>query len=98
MLRRRDKFLGESCNCILCQNGVEETIEHLFFDCPFAITRWFVLGILWDGDSNIHHEICIAIQQFKQPFFAEIFVIGAWTIWNERNDYIFNHKPPSFTS
>jgi hypothetical protein len=28
----------------------------------------------------------------------EIFMIGAWTIWNERNYYIFNHKPPSFTS
>jgi hypothetical protein len=25
----------------------------------------------------------------------EIFVIGAWTIWKERNDLIFNHKPPS---
>jgi hypothetical protein len=26
----------------------------------------------------------------------EIFMIGAWTICNERNDYVFNHKPPSY--
>jgi hypothetical protein len=25
-------------------------------------------------------------------------MIGAWTIWNERNDYVFNHKPPSCAS
>jgi hypothetical protein len=24
----------------------------------------------------------------------EIFMIGAWCIWNERNDLIFNGKPP----
>jgi hypothetical protein len=26
----------------------------------------------------------------------EIFMICAWTIWNERNDFIFNHMPPYF--
>ena len=31
MLRRRCKFLVEGYNCALCQDGVEETIEHLFF-------------------------------------------------------------------
>jgi hypothetical protein len=25
----------------------------------------------------------------------EIFMIGAWILWKERNDFIFNHKPPS---
>jgi hypothetical protein len=23
-------------------------------------------------------------------------MICAWTIWNERNDFIFNHMPPYF--
>jgi len=31
MLRRRNKFLEEGYNCVLCQEGVEETSEHLFF-------------------------------------------------------------------
>jgi hypothetical protein len=99
MLRRRDKFLEEGYNCIIYQDGVEETMEHLFFNRPSAmIGAWIALGILWDEDSIIQYKIYIVIQQFNQPFFMEIFMIGAWTRWNEKNDYIFNHKPPSFVS
>lgn len=46
ILRRRKKFLEEGYNCVLCQDGVEETIEHLFFDCPLAVSRWYALGII----------------------------------------------------
>jgi hypothetical protein len=35
MLRRRNMEL-ESFNCVLCNAQAEETIEHLFIDCPFA--------------------------------------------------------------
>jgi hypothetical protein len=28
----------------------------------------------------------------------EIFMIGVWAVWNEGNDYVFNHKPPSCAS
>jgi hypothetical protein len=73
-------------------------MEHLFFDCPFAITRWFALGIQWNENSNVHHKILLAEQQFNQPFFMEILLIGDWAIWNERNDYVFNHKTPSYAS
>jgi hypothetical protein len=27
-----------------------------------------------------------------QPFFMEIVMIGAWCIWKERNDFIFNGR------
>jgi hypothetical protein len=28
----------------------------------------------------------------------EMFMIVAWIIWKERNDYIFNQKPPSLAT
>jgi hypothetical protein len=31
-----------------------------------------------------------AKQQFSTDFFMEIFMLGAWLIWNQRNDAIFN--------
>lgn len=95
ILRRRKKFLQSGYNCVLCQNGVEETSEHLFFDCPSASSRWFSLGITWEENANIHQKLHIAKQAFSGPFFMEIFLIGAWCLWNERNNLIFNSKIPS---
>jgi hypothetical protein len=59
-----------------------------------VLCRWFALGITWNAHLNIHHKIQAAKLDFAQPFFMEIFMIGAWCIWNERNDLIFNGKPP----
>jgi hypothetical protein len=49
----------------------------------------------WDENSNVFHKLYIAELQFSKPYFMEIFMIGAWILWKERNDFIFNHKPPS---
>jgi hypothetical protein len=98
MLRRRNKVLVDGYNCVLCHEGAEETLEHLFFDCPSAACRWLALGINWATNSNVHQKIYIARQAFVEPFFMEIFLIGAWCIWNERNDLIFNKKQPSLAS
>lgn len=98
ILRRRKKFLEEGYNCVLCQEELEETLEHLFFDCSSAACRWFALGIVWNGNVNIHDKIYLAKQEFMQPFFMEIFLIGCWTIWNERNNLIFNNRVPSVST
>ena len=94
ILKRRRKFLEEGSNFALCYEGVEETTNHLFFDCQSAVCRWFALGISWDEKSNIHQKLYSAKQEFGQPFFMEVFMIGAWCLWNERNDFIFNGKAP----
>jgi hypothetical protein len=39
ILRRRRKHLDEGYSCVLCHENIEETVEHLFFDCSSAITR-----------------------------------------------------------
>jgi hypothetical protein len=39
-----------------------------------------------------------AKQQFQTPFFMEIFIIGAWQIWKQRNNFIFDRGRPSFSS
>jgi hypothetical protein len=37
-----------------------------------------------------------ASAQFHNKFFMDIFIIGAWLIWKQRNDWIFNRIRPSF--
>ena len=48
MLRRRHLNIQDSAICVMCSSGEEETIEHLFFDCPFAKKCWATLHIQWD--------------------------------------------------
>jgi hypothetical protein len=41
------------------------------------------------------------MEEARQSFnidFMEVFIIGAWQIWKERNNFIFNRAIPSFTS
>jgi hypothetical protein len=37
-------------------------------------------------------------KSFNSEFFMEVFIIGAWQIWKERNNIIFNRAHPSFSS
>lgn len=95
MLRRRGKYLEEGYCCVLCQDTIEETIAHLFFDCPSGVTKWFAMGIIWDDELGIHDKVIKVKDTFPYPFFMEIFMIGAWCICNERNAFNFERKAPS---
>lgn len=58
------QFLDEGYNCALCQDGREETVEHIFFDRPSLVTKWFAMGINWHEDANIHEKLHFAKQAF----------------------------------
>jgi hypothetical protein len=92
-LRRRKKVLDEGYNCVMCHNSEEETAAHLFFNCPVAASKWFSLGIVWEENLSVHQKLLQARLDFGQPFFMEIFMIGAWCLWKQRNDVIFEGKP-----
>jgi hypothetical protein len=34
--------------------------------------------------------------QFPHKFFMEVFIIMAWSIWKQRNNFIFNKVRPIF--
>jgi hypothetical protein len=39
-----------------------------------------------------------ARHDFNSKFFMGIFILGAWQIWKQRSDFIFNRGSPSFLS
>jgi hypothetical protein len=45
-LRRRKRMNFQSVNCVLCSQGAEETLKHLFFKCEFAQSCWTTLRVL----------------------------------------------------
>jgi hypothetical protein len=44
----------------------------------------------WDFNLPFHRMMEQAKQQYTSDFFMEIFMLGAWLIWKERNGTIFS--------
>nr|TKW27614.1 hypothetical protein SEVIR_3G268400v2 [Setaria viridis] len=84
-----------SYNCVLCQQGVEETLFHLLLECPFAQECWIHLSLF----PNTQDEPYTILQSFRDqlhvPFFMEVIILMCWIIWMGRNDLIFKVLNPS---
>jgi hypothetical protein len=94
--RKNFKVRGDNYNCALCQLQREETAFHLFFNCPFSQDCWRHLNIQWNYQINFFATFQQARDLHGSPFFMEVFIIAAWQIWKQRNNFIFNRGRPSF--
>jgi len=88
------KWKGDS-KCNFCR--LEETIQHLFFDCQMAHFVWNMLYITF----NIHqpksasHMFGSWLRSFALEIRGQIIVGMAamcWAIWLNRNDAVFQRK------
>jgi hypothetical protein len=77
---------------------VDEDIDHLFFDCPFAQACWSKLGISWNMSIKVCDRVVAAASSNNVNFFMEIFIIATWEIWNLRNSIIFDISVASIQS
>lgn len=94
MLQKRS-FQLPSYDCVLCGVLHLETRDHLFFHCAFAKTCWAYLCGSFTPVANVHLNVESLKRKLKVPFFMEIIIMGAWSIWKVRNDFIFNQRIPS---
>ena len=81
-------------NCVCCIASVEETLMHLFIQCPFAQACWNSIGVI-----VVQADPFVTLDQLKNqlgvPFFMEIIIVMSWCIWMQRNDLIFKGIQPS---
>jgi hypothetical protein len=97
-LIKRNWVGSETC----CFCDCKEFIQHLFFDCPFAKVVWRIIYMTFGlaPPKNITNLFGnwlkgIPTKELIQ-FRAEVCMV-IWTMWNTRNDLIFNkQKSPSF--
>lgn len=47
MLVRRHYTIEGGTDCLLCNDHIEETLEHMIFNCNFSMTCWQSIGITW---------------------------------------------------
>jgi hypothetical protein len=82
----------------MCTTPPEETIEHMLFHCPFSQVCWATLNISCQQHGHRLQIIEQAKSQWTRPMFMEIFIIGASSIWKERNSRLFDNKIPDLDS
>jgi len=97
ILRRKSMYLY-SYNCVLCQLNVEESVTHLFLDCPFARSCWSCFNIFLNQDSQFPEAILEVKSQVSSQFFMILVILLCWAIWTARNDHIFKNIPASVTA
>jgi hypothetical protein len=93
---KKYKLEENNYNCVLCSGNREETTFHLFFSCSFSRECWRYLNINWNFSLDFYTMMDVEKHQCTSTFFMETFMLGAWLIWKQRNDYIFNRSRPSF--
>ncbi|GJN24109.1 hypothetical protein PR202_gb11827 [Eleusine coracana subsp. coracana] len=79
LLRRKNRTL-ESYSCALCDQNMEETLFHLFFECSFTQQCWLFLDIQWSTDLQPDAMLLQARQHFNSKIFREVLIIACWTI------------------
>ena len=98
MLKRRHYNIGDDHNCFLCDQSIEETVEHMIFTCVFSRQCWSKLGIIWDPFPGRLQAIQDQKNNHPSPLFLEKFIVAAWSMWKERNNHHFRAIPPSLQS
>lgn len=94
LLQRRNMEL-DSYTCDLCILRRIESVAHLFLRCNFAKACWSSIGVSFISTRplmNISRQIK---GQLPSPFYMEIIILMAWSIWTTRNDWIFQNVDPT---
>jgi hypothetical protein len=96
MLQRRHiNIQGGDLLCVMCNEGEQETIDHLFFACPFAKACWAAINFAWDDTADILDRLILGGAEHPLPFFSEAAMVAAWELWKLRNDKVFQRRNPS---
>ena len=88
----------DSYACELCNTGQEETLEHLFFQCPFAVSCWNLLHLQVPLQATVLEIMDSLAAQLRTPIFMNILILLCWTIWCTRNGVIFDNQSASLPS
>jgi hypothetical protein len=83
ILQRKDMHL-ESYTCDMCILQRLETNAHLFLRCNFARACWEAIDISVVTSRLVPHTINRISRHLRVPFFMEIIILMAWSIWKTR--------------
>jgi hypothetical protein len=92
---------GSDLSCPMC-GLAEETVDHLFFSCKFALQLWyrlyFWLGVFTccPGDRRNHFQqhVAFSLSSKQNVWWRSVWLAVVWGIWVSRNDLVFRQRVP----
>jgi hypothetical protein len=84
----------DSYSCELCILQ-KQKLRHLFYRCSFTKCCWQQIGIFVPTWLRPHRATRYIKRKLGVSFSMEIIVLMSWSIWTERNKWIFNNEDPS---
>jgi hypothetical protein len=92
----------ESKDCVFCRK-VEETSQHLFLHCNFALGVWYAifnwLGFAYISPPNLLISFAsmagMGVSKRRKKGLLLLWQVVLWSIWRARNDRLFNNKEAS---
>jgi hypothetical protein len=94
----RKNFHLQSYDCVCINCPLEETLEHLFWNCPFAEICWDFICPSRRNDLQFLEGIVDIKEKLQLPFAMDIIMLAAWGIWIVRNNKIFGNISATFQS
>jgi hypothetical protein len=81
--------------CCFCDH--DETIQHLFFACPFAKILWRIIYLTFNipapmNVNNLFDNWLNGVSKKDKGYIRVGVCALLWVIWNVRNDFVFNKK------
>uniref|UniRef100_A0A803NKP8 RNase H type-1 domain-containing protein n=1 Tax=Cannabis sativa TaxID=3483 RepID=A0A803NKP8_CANSA len=98
MIQLRTKRVEVSSVCPVC-NSQEESIFHALVGCPAAALCWNRVGIgTAASQQNTFFDWCASKFLVCDADQKKLIVALCWSIWNARNDKVWNNKTSSVES
>jgi hypothetical protein len=82
----------------MCTHPPEETLEHMLFFCPFSLSCWSTINMIWASHGDRLEIIKQGRIAWNKQLFMETFMLGAWNLWKERKNMLFNGISPTVSS
>ncbi|KAF8671847.1 hypothetical protein HU200_049844 [Digitaria exilis] len=91
---RRNICTVDESYCALCPS-VEETDNHIFFECALARNTWECIGVDPDGGSCRHPWLMGRELPLPSSVQYDAILLVFWQLWKARNAMIFNQEQRS---
>lgn len=98
-LKTRDRLSrfvqNMDANCALCHNSIE-SLNHLFYDCPFAHNVWHLSGLYATpiNAPNLISWLDDLVSLNNDKLLLSHILLICWQIWDSRNKWIFQQVTP----